>query len=483
MMRLFGIWTVAVALAVSVVAAYYSIIGLTAIFAAAVIPIVIMGVVLEVAKVTTAVWLHSFWERAPFLMKTYLTTATVVLMIITSMGIFGFLSKAHIEQAASSTSLVAQVERIDDSILRQEAIITRAEERIVALDERVADSDAGIQDKIEDQERIIAGISERLERDIQTQNDIIRQEQGILGPLQDELTRIEERRTQLQQAQQAQQADDVRTLQALVGADTDGVLGPDTRRRIAEFQTNLDTRRTEVLSELERLQSADNAVVQQARTEIQRLQTAANAEIQRAQEALNTFRDQLINVSTTDNTPQIVEQEQIIETARDEIDNLLENKYTLESELRLLEVEVGPVKYIAELVYDNADNDTLEEAVRWVIILLVAVFDPLAIVLVLSGISVMKWATPTLPKQETELATTDTATPSVEPVAEVEDVVPVQEEVQGVDTIAKGQNWQEPLPETDTSGFTGNDVKHRGKDGVVTVAGRSVRIRKPDEDS
>ncbi len=343
MKKLFGIWTVLVALTVSAVAAYYSIVGLTAIFAAAVIPIVIMGVVLEVAKVTTAVWLHAFWDRARFLMKFYLTTATVVLMIITSMGIFGFLSKAHIEQAANSSGIVAQLERIDEDIVRQESVIERANTRIDGFDERTDSADAGTQDKIEDQERLIASIERRLERDIQTQNNIIQQEQGILVPLQGELARLEERRTQLQQAQQS---GDVQAQQALVGATTDGVLGPDTRRRIAEFQTNLDTRRAQVLNELERLQSTDNASVQQARSEIQRLQTTANNEIQRAQDALNTFRNQLINISTVDNTEAIEEQEQITESARDEIDKLLETKYTLESELRILEVEVGPVRYV-----------------------------------------------------------------------------------------------------------------------------------------
>ena len=86
--RLFGVWTLFVALTISVVAAYYSIVGLTAIFAAAIIPVIIMGSALEVAKVTTAVWLHVYWHTAPFLMKFYLTAATVVLMLITSMGFF-----------------------------------------------------------------------------------------------------------------------------------------------------------------------------------------------------------------------------------------------------------------------------------------------------------------------------------------------------------------------------------------------------------
>ena len=115
-MKVFGYWTLLIALAISGVAAYYSIIGLTAIFAAAVIPIVIMGSALEVAKVTTAVWLHRYWHVAPFLMKFYLTIATVVLMFITSMGIFGYLSKAHLEHSSDAAPVISKVQLIDEKI-------------------------------------------------------------------------------------------------------------------------------------------------------------------------------------------------------------------------------------------------------------------------------------------------------------------------------------------------------------------------------
>ena len=87
------ILTLLVAIAISVVAAWYSILGLMAIFAAAAIPIAIMGAVLEVGKLVTASWLYQNWNTVPKLLKGYLTTAVVVLMFITSMGIFGFLSK------------------------------------------------------------------------------------------------------------------------------------------------------------------------------------------------------------------------------------------------------------------------------------------------------------------------------------------------------------------------------------------------------
>ena len=131
---IFGILTLLSALAISAVAIYYSIAGLVAIFAAAALPIIVMGTALEIGKLVTAVWLHKYWGKATWWLKTYLTTAVFVLMFITSMGIFGFLSKAHIEQTSAGQESVAQVERIDGEIKRLEDIIDRAEDTIKKLE-------------------------------------------------------------------------------------------------------------------------------------------------------------------------------------------------------------------------------------------------------------------------------------------------------------------------------------------------------------
>ena len=111
------------AMAISTVAIYYSVLGLAAIFAAAKLPIIIMGGVLEVSKLVTASWLYQNWRNIPFFLKTYLTIAGVVLMLITSLGIFGFLSRAHIEQATPTGDAVAKIERINSQIARQESTI------------------------------------------------------------------------------------------------------------------------------------------------------------------------------------------------------------------------------------------------------------------------------------------------------------------------------------------------------------------------
>ena len=113
---LFPIITFFVAIAIAIIAAWFSIAGLMAIFSAAAIPVALMAGSLEVGKLVAASWVYRNWKRAPFLLKSYLTAATVVLMFITSMGIFGFLSKAHLEQSAQMTveedSLVLNVRRV-----------------------------------------------------------------------------------------------------------------------------------------------------------------------------------------------------------------------------------------------------------------------------------------------------------------------------------------------------------------------------------
>ena len=110
----------AVALSLSAIAAFYSIIGLTAIFAAAVIPVAIMGTILEIAKLTVTVWLHEYWAQVKWAMKAYLVPAVALLMLITSMGIFGFLSKAHLDQAVPAGDISAQVSIYDEKSKHKE---------------------------------------------------------------------------------------------------------------------------------------------------------------------------------------------------------------------------------------------------------------------------------------------------------------------------------------------------------------------------
>ena len=113
---LFGFFTLLVALVISAVAEFYSIVGLTAIFSAAFWPVVIMGASLGVGKITAAVWLKLNWNRASWTYKAYLIPAVAMLMFLTSMGIFGFLSKAHSDQSLLSGDVQAKIAIYDERI-------------------------------------------------------------------------------------------------------------------------------------------------------------------------------------------------------------------------------------------------------------------------------------------------------------------------------------------------------------------------------
>ena len=126
-----------VALCLSTVAAWYSIIGLTAIFAGAVIPIIIMGSVLEVAKVTTTVWLRKYWKQCSWILKLYLVPAVMALALMTSMGIFGFLSKAHMDQGVPTGDIQAKVSLIDEKIKTQKENIQSDRDTLAQMDAQV----------------------------------------------------------------------------------------------------------------------------------------------------------------------------------------------------------------------------------------------------------------------------------------------------------------------------------------------------------
>lgn len=233
-----------VALSISGVAAYYSIVGLATIFAGAWYPVIIMGVVLELGKVTTASWLHRHWQTANRVMRYYLTVIVLILMFITSMGIFGFLSKAHLEQTSPTMGNEISVEQLDMRIEREKRRISDSEAVIDQLDSAV-----------------------------------------------------------------------------------------------------------QVLTDAKRIRGKDGSIA--------------------VRESQKDERDQL---QTT------------IDDAFTRIQELQDQKSAIQKEQASIEAEVGPLKYIADLIYGpNSSYTQLESAVRIVIIILVMVFDPLAIVLLIAS--------------------------------------------------------------------------------------------------
>jgi hypothetical protein len=238
-------------LTISAVAIWYSVAGLVSIFAAAVIPIIVMGVVLEISKLIATVWLKINWDRAPVFIRTYLLIAIAILMVITSMGIFGFLSKAHSDAGLVSGDVQAKISIYDEKIKTERENIDAARKALTQMD---------------------AQVNERLSRSTDD--------------------RGAERAVQIRRQQQAE--------------------------------------RTRLQNDISRSQGA--------------------------------------------------------------IARLNEERAPIAAEVRKVEAEVGPIKYIANFIYgDNPDANILEKAVTWVIIIIVVVFDPLAVILLLASQYSFQW--------------------------------------------------------------------------------------------
>ena len=473
-MKLYHYFTLLVALTISVCAAYYSIIGLTAIFAAAVVPIIIMGSVLELAKIVGAIWLKIYWQQAGFLLKLYLVPAIGILMFITSMGIFGFLSKAHIEQTASAAEGIAQIERIETEIIRQQDIIARAEARIEEAENSSVESNANIQSQIDAEQSRIDSAYSRIQPAIDEQLLIIEQARAdadsrlqpfrdqlasveaellriedqaaeienriaglesdntVVNDLQLQISNIEETITRVSNQLNSNERDQIRIGQAVIGVSGDGVFGGNTRRalatwvaaqqdridqlqsqiadarsqaqagvaaerqRLTDLVTNLRgeqsnrlrERRTNILATINDLQNQDPVAAIAAREEIARIRAGADQQVAASQELIQRLRNSLTVGDDADVQVIIDQQLERIANANNTVDSLTDQRYTLEAQARALEAEVGPIKYVAELIYGrDAGKDLLEESVRWMILLLVIVFDPLAVILTLAAVT------------------------------------------------------------------------------------------------
>ena len=411
-----------VALSLSAVAAFYSIIGLAVIFAAAVVPIIIMGTVLEIAKLTVAVWLHEHWHQAKFIMKLYLVPAVLILMFITSMGIFGFLSRAHIEQTAAGVESQAQIERLSREIDRQTALADRAEERFREMQTSGIGADANVQAQIEAEQVRIDTAYQRVQPSIDEQARIIESQTRLYT---DQIERIDQQLTTLQGYIDS---GDVRRAQSMVGTRADGQWGPATAATVRAWQAERNQQRQDLVAQLKDLDT-NNATVRSAREEIQRLRQSAETQIAESNRLVNRLRDQLGQADAGDVEAALREQQEIVRTANQEVNELTQQRYQLEIEYRKLEAEVGPVKYIAEFIYgEQADKNMLEHAVRWVIVIIVAVFDPLAVMMLLAFTQSRSWhraqhgstAKPLVPKSLSKFqipAWRQQSKPKVDPIA------------------------------------------------------------------
>ena len=308
------------ALTISAIAAYYSIIGLATIFAAAVIPVIIMGSAMEIGKLVTVVYLHRYWHQAQFLLKSYLIFAVFFLMFITSMGIFGFLSKAHIEQTALSDEQIALAESIDDKLLRSNVKIERWDAEI---DRLLQPNSERVDVQIGNEQETLNGLYDRISAEKKAANDAYNQK--------------------------------LKTINETVTGFGSG----------AAKREQVDAANAELKKELSAI---DNKYKDQ---------------IKNLEEVIASYRLQA-ETKTDDIDEKISGLESRVESEQLIVDSLIEEKMVYEKEYRTLEAEVGPVKYIAELVYGETDKSVLEDAVRWVIIILCIVFDPLAVALLIA---------------------------------------------------------------------------------------------------
>ena len=365
-------------LSVSAVAVYYSVIGLTAIFAAAVIPVIIMGTVLEISKLAATVWLKQYWSVAPRLLRSYLVVAVLLLMVITSMGIFGFLSRAHIEQTADTQENSAKLQNIKTEITRQQQLIERNETRIKQIESGNTGQNAQTQRQIDIEQSRIDQALKRIEPAIQEQNAIISSRIGIY---KDQIDKIDQ---DLNRLQNSLNSGNITQAQAQVGVQPDGQLGPRSRQAITEYRDRLTAQRTQLANSMQQAES--DPVIAAARKEIQRIRSTNEQQIAQSNQVINRLQSQLGRADSGNIDQQVEELRTAINTYTQNIEKLNSERFLIESAVRKLEAELGPIKYLAKFVYgEDADRDLLEKAVSWMIILLIIVFDPLAVMLLLAS--------------------------------------------------------------------------------------------------
>ena len=358
-----AILTLLSALSISGVAIFYSVIGLATIFPGAFVPVVIMGGVLEVGKLITASWLYRNWKFTPFMLKTYLTTAVIILSLITSMGIFGFLSKAHLEQNLASDTLIQRIQILEDkidseknSIVRQNAVIDRLEKSI-NRSTGTADGD------IEVQQQIIADANEKLKTLLTVETNTVRDLNDRLKVLDKNVSDILTSNKSFFNEEKA--AADLKASQK------------EERELIAVNVKEAQDR----ISELKADHKAETA---EAKTVIANMRAGS-------QDNKSTFTQ---DIETAENK---------IFDSQGKIDLYIVEKQPLEKKMLTLEAEIGPVKYIAALAVDWGITDQVEtsKAVRWVILLLIVVFDPLAVLLLIAANqSLMRRFPPEAPKPQ-----------------------------------------------------------------------------------
>lgn len=360
------------ALGLSAVAAFFSIIGIATMFPGAVTAVIVMAVALEIAKIISAVWTHKNWHNVSLFSKSYLSFAIIVLMLITSMGIFGFLSKAHIEHQSVSESIDLQVSQIDAKILREQESIKRNEGLISKIEssfDSVEDKDQSI---ISENNAKIDSIYTRMEKDIEID--------------QKSITSLNQRVSELDSA--------ISILRAEKGG-----LFSNQGKKIQELQTQQKDERERIEEQILSYTTNISDLRKKAQSEVDEIRKQ-NLAIQNKE-----YKNPL-------ESDDITKYKDLISKSYTIIDGLNLEKFDLSNKNLAIETEVGPVKYVAELIVDTTGSDVdLSDAVRLIIIVIIFVFDPLAIMMIVCATSGF------IKKKDEPVAKANTK-PTLEPLSE-----------------------------------------------------------------
>jgi len=372
--RFLNYLAVITSLGIAAIAAYFSVLGLATIFAGAFMGIVIMAGALEFGKVVTAAYLHLAWDKLNY-MKYYLVLSVVVLMLITSLGIFGYLSKAHSEQTGDTAQAQSFVDRIESQIAREENKITTYQERIQSLGGAKID----VSTSIEQQETIRDGAWDRVQGDIDYAKGQITSLRGQLTALDTAVNTLRDKGVQtittddggLFREADVEKIDYVAQANTLFDQQNGQRLG--VSEDIAEQQSNIDNYRSQAQETI----------------------NAANVEIKRLQQSSTGDADVIVTKTEEFNL--------LIDTSYDIIDDYKDEMFESKQIILTLEREVGPIKYIAEVIYGQEDSvKYLDNAVRWVIYMLIFVFDPLAILLLVTSLGLIQGKGKTKKLRETQ---------------------------------------------------------------------------------
>ena len=340
------------------IAAYFSVLGLATIFAGAFIGIVIMAGALEFGKIITAAYLHLFWDRLNY-QKWIMTLMVFVLMLITSLGIFGYLSKAHSEQTGDTAQAQSVVTRIDNLIAREENKIETYEGRISTLGVATID----VSGSISQQEEIRDGAWDRVQGDIDYAQGQIESLRGQITTLDSAVNSLRDKGVEVITTDEGG---------VFQGAETETIDYVAQANTLFEQQKE---QREQIRADIK--VQTDN--IDRYRRQAQDTINDANAEIKRLQQASTGDADEIIEKTDEYNL--------LIDETYDTIDELKLEKFDSEQVILTLEREVGPIKYIAEVIYGQEDSvKYLDNAVRWVIYMLIFVFDPLAVLLLISSV-------------------------------------------------------------------------------------------------